>query len=290
MKSIIYSILIGGYDIEAKEFHRDIDSDSGQEVFFETTGQVRDAVARMLQYAPGSAEYDIRFANDTVLVLSILKRVDGGYWKPVDKNVYVSSYDRDHLDEIVPFLKGKNVVVIEKDSLPTTREEVVPLTLEAACELQSARRMGYITKKYGRERWRVVLLAGTDTYLIHNSEGFHEEAAIDETVMKNFVVHYVIEIPGIPENLTGRLRFEYKGVTFIPAGQFKDFGIPEKERNLYEISKHLYCSETKPLLPVWNYEEFYKTAPEEAKENDVFWVVEKGVYMCPGNRPFEFKK
>ena len=289
MKSIIYSILVSGYDIESKEFRKDIDSDSGQSIFFETTGQVRDAVTRALQYAPGSAEYDIRFANDTVLVLSILKRVDGGYWKPVDKSVYVSSCDEQYLGEIAPFIKGKNVHVIQKETLPTSREEVVPLTIEAACELQSARRMGYITKRYGRERWRVVLLAGTDTYLIQNTEGFHEEAAIDETVMKNYVVHYVIEIPGIPENLTGRQRFEYKGVTFIPAGQFKDFGIPEKERNLYEISKHLYYCEAKPLLPVWNYEEFYGTVPVEAKENDVFWVVEKGVYICPGNRPFEFK-
>ena len=33
-----------------------------------------------------------------------------------------------------------------------------------------------------------------------------------------------------------------------------------------------------------------KTVPEKAKENDVFWVVEKGVYMCPGNQPFEFKQ
>ena len=92
----------------------------------------------------------------------------------------------------------------------------------------------------------------------------------------------------VPERIKNQPEFEYLGYHFIPAGKFKDFGIKD---TFTEISKHItmfWAGEpNQPLVTKWNHKKFFDRVPSNSKKDDVFWCIEKGMYMVPGeNYPF----
>lgn len=284
---ITYCIQCSGYDILSETLEHNI---GGFDETFSSASRARETIESMLQYMPNSLEYDIRFANDTVLVLSVLQRKNDGYWKPCDKNVYVAAGDMKYTKTLRLLLKGKTIVPVQKKGEDLTTEAVLPLSIELAKEIQCGKKEGYITKKRGTERWQLMQVAGTEDYILRNTEGCGEYIPLkDLNVPGVFVVHMITKIPGIPENIAGKTPFTYQGIRFIPAGRFGDFGITEGEKQFVQISEHLHDDPSRPLIPFWDYNEFYKRVPKEERETDIFWAVEKGIYICPGNRPFEFR-
>jgi hypothetical protein len=286
----IYSIQCSGYDIVTKTFDSYVEGADSCEETFSSATRAHETVGRMLQYMPNSAEYDIRFANDTVLVLSILQRKDEGPWKPCDKNVYIAAGDLQFAKAIKPYLKGKTIVPIEKKCDDLTTETVLPLSFKLAKEIQGGQKEGYITKRHGTERWRLIQVVGTKGYILQNTEGCHQDIPIEDLEVPGvFVVHVVTRIPGIPEKLAGRTPFTYQGLRFIPAGQFKDFGIDTNQKKFWKtFHDHAEYNPAKPILPCWDYDDFYKSVPEQDRENDIFWSVETGIYICPASKPFKF--
>ncbi len=290
MRQITYTILESGYSITDGKFITDLDSPSSVDTVFDSLSEVRDVIFRMLQYSPNSSEFDIRYANDTVLVLTILTKKDDGCWKAHDKYAYVAACDVQYLKDIKPFIKGKKVVTIQKTGTPFVKDTVIPLTLESAADIQSGRKKGFISwKRSENEHLQLVQLVGTDTYLLQVAGRGDCPGTFVPGQPCPFVVHVIEEFPGIPLNLEGREPFRYNGLSFIPAGGFEDFGL-RKDCDLLEVSPHLYHRESDPLVPDWRYDGFYQAVPEEELDNDIFWVVEKGAYLCPGNYPFQFKQ
>ena len=285
---ITYCIQCSGYDILSETLEHNM---GGFDETYCSASRARETIESMLQYMPNSLEYDIRFANDTVLVLSVLQRNNEGYWKPCDKNVYVAASDMKYAKTLRLLLKGKTIVPVQKKGKDLTTETVLPLSIELAKEIQCGKKEGYITKKRGTERWQLMQVAGTEDYILRNTEGCNEYIPLkDLNVPGVFVIHLVTRIPGIPENLAGKTPFTYQGIRFIPAGQFKDFGIDTTEKKFWRaFADHTELDPNRPVLPCWDYDSFYRAVPKEERDNDVFWAVEKGIYVCPANQPFKFK-
>lgn len=162
-------------------------------------------------------------------------------------------------------------------------QTILPFHPSIAEQIQKGEKQGSITLIHGQEPWRLIHIIGEENLRLQSIEDPSDMRTVDHDTPKHFVCRLIEEVADIPKNLKGRETFKYNGKTFIPAGTFKTFGVPD---DLHGIAPHLeYNPIEPPIMPGWDYKAFYDVCP---KDIDIFWYVEKGCYICPGNNPFKF--
>lgn len=101
------------YNIEDGTFIENNNGPYGFSVKYPSADSARKAAAELLQYEPGSAEYDERFLNSKVTILSIYSgKNDDYYYKRYENKAYIAACDAEYAKKIQPFLKDVKLVIV----------------------------------------------------------------------------------------------------------------------------------------------------------------------------------
>ena len=101
-----YSIGVDGYDIRTGKI-KDFNGMGDNDDVFDNIEEAYNTIKYMLTYPEQSAEYDIRYANNCILLLSILKN-----YTPIDNILYMSSLDKQYYREILKKIPNTKIKLI----------------------------------------------------------------------------------------------------------------------------------------------------------------------------------
>ena len=154
-------------------------------------------------------------------------------------------------------------------------------SLEIAELIQKGELDGEITFERGTAKVCILSVLGTGRLLAQLADAPENNISL-EKVKDKLVCRIYMDVPDIPERIADKPGFDYHGKTFVAAGSFRSNGIPD---DFLEISKHIGPAlEDVPIADTWDHDAFYAAMPEEDRENDIFWCLEAGCYVCPGQR------
>ena len=159
------------------------------------------------------------------------------------------------------------------------KETILPFSTDTAALIQKGELAGEITFNAGTARLRVLTELGTGAVLVQIIDAPENTIPL-ESVKDSLVCHLYTDVPDVPRHLEKRLRFAFGGKTFVCAGSFRSNGIP---KGFSDISRHIEYTDV-PIVPDWDHAAFYAAVPQRQKTNDIFWCVEDGCYVCPGER------
>lgn len=116
-----YGLEFSIYNIKNGTFIDNNNGPYGFQVKYASPEQARKAAAKLLQYEPGTAEYDERFLNSKVTILSIYcGEGDDFHYKRYENKAYIAACDAEYIEKIQPFLEDMEIITVPCPELVIT--------------------------------------------------------------------------------------------------------------------------------------------------------------------------
>ena len=156
------------------------------------------------------------------------------------------------------------------------KEKIIPFDLETAAAVQSGKKKGFITRTLGENRLTLMTLTGTSRHMLFD-DTLEKVEDVNEDTPRHFVIRLLVA-DDIPGYLAGKKSFHYLGHEFIGAGRFGDLGISSDFKSIssrlrldHNVNERYYA-----------HADFYHFAATRGYgEDDIFWCVDAGIYVCP---------